>query len=102
MSRLSPYGTMAQGGNVYERQETDFDLVNDSSSSDRRVYGGYWNGISSNPSASIRVSENPAAEFSSGGFRVASSIPEPSTLLLAALATLGLTWRRRSAGRERT
>jgi hypothetical protein len=29
------------------------------------------------------------------GFRVASTIPEPSTLLLAALAGLGLLWRRR-------
>ena len=27
---LSPYGTMGQGGNVYEWEETDFDLVNDS------------------------------------------------------------------------
>ena len=25
---LSPYGTMGQGGNVYEWEETDFDLVN--------------------------------------------------------------------------
>ena len=28
---LSPYGTMGQGGNVLEWQETEFDLVNDSS-----------------------------------------------------------------------
>jgi len=37
---LSPYGTAGQGGNVREWQETDFDLVNDSSSSGRVIRGG--------------------------------------------------------------
>ena len=37
---LSPYGTMAQGGNVYEQLETEFDLVNDVPSSDRVLRGG--------------------------------------------------------------
>ena len=32
---LSPYGTMGQGGNVFELEETDFNLVNDSGSSIR-------------------------------------------------------------------
>ena len=44
---LSPYGTMGQGGNVYEWEETDFDLVNDSSSSARGVRGGGWGNSSS-------------------------------------------------------
>ena len=43
---LSPYGTVGQGGNVYEWEETDFDLVNDSSSSARGYRGGDWNVIS--------------------------------------------------------
>jgi len=43
---LSPYGTMAQGGNVWEWEETDLDLVNDSTTSERGISGGYWGNIS--------------------------------------------------------
>ena len=45
---LSPHGTMGQGGNVYEWEETDFDLVNGPTpgSSARGVRGGIWNGSS--------------------------------------------------------
>src|SRR5690606_20953904 len=42
---LSPYGTMAQGGNVYEWLETEIDLVNDSSTSDRILRGGDYHGV---------------------------------------------------------
>ena len=37
---LSPYGTDGQGGNVWEWEETEYDLVNDSSSSIRGIRGG--------------------------------------------------------------
>jgi len=91
---LSPYGTMGQGGNVWEWEETDLDLVNDSSSSARSIRGSFWAnefGLSS----SVRSSVNhPSVEVVSVGFRVAS-IPEPSTLLLGAMATVGLLMRRR-------
>jgi hypothetical protein len=39
---LSPYGTMAQGGNVWEWVATDQDLVNDSPDSIRGIRGGFW------------------------------------------------------------
>jgi sulfatase modifying factor 1 len=91
---LSPYGTMGQGGNVWEWEETDFDLVNDSSSSARGVRGGYWNNHSSILLSSNRLDSNPSNEDLNVGFRVAS-IPEPSSLLLGAMATVGLLMRRR-------
>ena len=86
---------MGQGGNVWEWEETDVDLVNDSSSSDRGIRGGVWSNFSSFVLSSFRDFVNPANEGSGIGFRVAS-IPEPSTLLLGALASVGmLIWRRR-------
>ncbi len=45
--------------------------------------------------ASFRSSNNPTIEDGVVGFRVAS-IPEPSTLLLGALAGMGLLWWRRA------
>ena len=82
----SPYGTFDQGGNVWEWNETKF-------SSMRGLRGGSFNfgwGLRAPSSANIA----PADEFDSVGFRVAS-IPEPGTLLLVAMATLGLLLRRK-------
>ena len=150
---LSPYKTMGQGGNVFEWEETDFDLVNDSTSSFRGLQGGSWSDDVSLLSATFRGFFSPTIESSSIGFRVAStpvlgdfdfdgdvdgsdflrwqrggsptplssgdlanweanfanpssvsalsaisttSVPEPSSLLLGALAVLGL-----SAGKRR-
>ena len=92
---LSPYGTMGQGGNVREWEETDLYLGNNSTS--RGVRGGYWNEEqTSNLSSLSRFSEYLGNEQDVIGFRVASIIPEPSTLLLGALASVGLMmWRRR-------
>jgi len=92
---LSPYGTMGQGGNVFEWEETDFDLVNGTpSSSAGGVRGGLWFSDSGLLSSSSRVSFNPSNELNFIGFRVAS-IPEPSTLLLAAMGSVGLLLRRK-------
>jgi formylglycine-generating enzyme required for sulfatase activity len=94
---LSPYRTAGQGGNIWEWVETEFDLVNDSISSARAIRGGSWSGANS---ARLRATEqlglNPAIEHVDVGLRVAS-IPEPSTALLAALAGMGLLWRRQAA-----
>ena len=89
---LSPYGTMGQGGNVFEWEETSFDLVNDDGSSGRGLRGGASFFSSNLLSSSNRNSFNPLNEFSDIGFRVAS-IPEPSSPLLGVLASLGLLVR---------
>lgn len=93
---LSPYGTMGQGGNVWEWEETEYDMVNDSPSSDRGSRGGDWKHRHS-PSiqAWARLELDPSYNGSNFGFRIAS-IPEPSTLLLGALAAAALLVRRRS------
>jgi len=93
---LSPYGTMGQGGNVWEWEETELDLVNDFSSSARGIRGGDWESILPwNLRSTGRDGRDPLVEYSNMGFRVAS-IPEPSTMLLGAMAAGGLlVWRRR-------
>lgn len=90
----SPYGTMGQGGNLFEWEETEYDLVNDSSSSQRGVRSGCWFSGFLQLLDSYRDGAEPTYVSDSIGFRVAS-IPEPSTLLLTitAFATL-LTIRR--------
>ena len=80
MGVLSPYGTAGQAGNVYEREETDLDLVNDSSSSARGVRGGPWSSSSIVfISSSHRSNSGPAVDADTVGFRVAS-IPQRATL----------------------
>jgi len=83
----SPYGTFDQGGNVMEWNDT---IVG---SSARGLRGGSWIDNSSALAASGRASL-PSSENPNVGFRVAS-IPEPSSLLLGAMATVGLLLRRR-------
>jgi formylglycine-generating enzyme len=94
---LSPYGTMGQGGNVYEWEETDFDLVNGPTvtSGARGIRGGDWSYGSGFLSSSNRQGiGNPKVGLNNIGFRVAST-PEPSTLLLSALACGAMWWSRK-------
>jgi len=69
---LSPFGIMGLGGNVFEWEETTFDLTNGLGSSSRGVRGGNWNNNSNNLSSSTRNNNNPANENNNIGFRVAS------------------------------
>jgi formylglycine-generating enzyme len=89
---LSLYGTMGQGGNVYEWEETDYDMVNDSGS--RGLRGGDWDDNSTGLRSTTRANVSPATQFNDIGFRVAS-IPEPTTMVLAALGMVALLLRRR-------
>jgi hypothetical protein len=94
---LSPYGVMGLGGNVFEWEESSFDLANSSGSSDRGIRGGGWSDIFSVfLSSSTRFSYNPSIEFEDLGFRVASlsssappAVPEPSMMVIGTLFGLG-------------
>jgi formylglycine-generating enzyme required for sulfatase activity len=91
---LSPYGTAGQGGNVFEWEETESDLVNNDGSANRGRRGGSWNFAASSLLSSNRQSNLPTAELNNFGFRVAS-IPEPSPILYGALITsCALLWKR--------
>jgi formylglycine-generating enzyme len=92
---LSPYGTMGQGGNVFEWNESAFDGSNSSSSENRAFRGGSWNVSEVDLRSSGRGFLGPAFEFSGIGFRVAS-VPEPSTYALVLLGAGAVyLWKRR-------
>ncbi len=97
---LSAYGIMGMGGNVWELEETTLDLSNGSGSLRRGIQGGFWGNSNLFLRASSRENVIAANESSSVGFRVASlnSVPEPSSVALMTIATLGIgmTRRRRS------
>ena len=82
---LSPYGTMGQGGNVFEWNESAFDGSNSSSSENRALRGGGWFSSSFGLRSSTRFDSVPSGEAVSYGFRVASpvAVPEPSTYAMA-------------------
>jgi len=96
---LSPYGTMGQGGNVWEWNETAYDGINDTAGENRELRGGSWiNGGSYNSNilaASYRLNFfSPSDKYDSFGLRVAS-VPEPSSLSLLALGGLVVAMRRK-------
>lgn len=94
---LSPFGTMGQGGNVAEWEETAFDLTNSSASEARGVRGGHWKNNSGLLSSSLRLSvSSPATSNIEVGFRVAllsnaAAVPEPGTLAMVTVFTACLS-----------
>ncbi len=91
---LSPYGTMGQGGNVWEWNETAFDGTNSSSSEDRAVRGGGWFDSEFGLRSSGRGFDVPSVEDDYIRFRVASVL-EPSTAVLVLMAGGAWLLRRR-------
>jgi formylglycine-generating enzyme required for sulfatase activity len=92
---LSAYGTMGQGGNVWEWNETAYDGTNDTAGETRELRGGSWNSLSSLLDASFRGDGSPTNGLDySLGFRVAS-VPEPSALSLLVIGLGGLALVRR-------
>jgi formylglycine-generating enzyme required for sulfatase activity len=94
---LSPYGTMGQGGNVWEWNESASDGINDTIGETRGARGGGWkygsDGILMD--ATTRFDVWPWDTFDGDlGFRVAS-VPEPSALSLLAFGLGGLAMMRR-------
>ncbi|MFZ9933470.1 MAG: SUMF1/EgtB/PvdO family nonheme iron enzyme, partial [Chthoniobacterales bacterium] len=93
---LSPYGTMAQNGNVAEWGESGFTPPNNSASEKRVIRDGSWSYNSDLLASSNRLDFGPAVEFSLGtvGFRVAA-VPELSGSFATLLCALGVVLRRR-------
>ena len=92
---LSPYGTMAQNGNVWEWAESGFTAPNDSAAESRVLRGGNWNFSSFDLQSSSRsFAFSPSDVGSSTGFRVAA-VPEPSTLWMMLVGAIGLMTRRK-------
>jgi hypothetical protein len=87
---LSPFGTMAQGGNVNEKFESALDFVNDTRDEFRAGGGGNWDAFPSGLQAELigLGGTPPSGEGPGGGFRVASVIPEPQSEILLAIAIL--------------
>ena len=94
---LSPYGTMGQGGNVFEWNESAFDGSNSSSSEGRAIRGGGWSDAEGELRSSARNFGVPSSESFNVGFRVAS-VPEPSTYVLVLMGAGALyLWKRRKS-----
>lgn len=97
---LSAFGTMAQGGNVWELNESAFDGSNDEEGENREYRGVSW-GSTGDSYKLESLYRNPAAPtyegFGYDGFRVAM-VPEPSVLSLLAIGLGGwaMMQRRRS------
>jgi formylglycine-generating enzyme len=92
---LSAYGTLDQGGDVWQWNEAD--IYGDGSS--RGLRGGSWADVSDYFAASFRNDLNPADGSDCAlGFRVAS-VPEPGSLIMLAgiaLTALLYWWRKRA------
>ena len=93
---LSPYGVMGLAGNVWELEESSFDLANSSGSSSRGFRGGGWIFGPDVLSSSTRGSDAPSSESYGLGFRVASlsssappAVPEPSMMVIGTLFGIG-------------
>lgn len=98
---LSSYGTMGQGGNVYEWTESAFDGVNNSAGEAREFRGGSWTSswediesFSRIPFANETTRGGSTTAQNDYGFRVAM-VPEPSALSLLAVGLGGLAMMRR-------
>jgi len=107
----SSYGTMGQGGNIQEWQESSSNGLNNNTGDNRMVRGGYWYGGSSDAlDSSTRSSYFPSADYTQLGFRVASSslapapatVPEPGTYAASSILLLLAVWhhRRRPASKR--
>jgi formylglycine-generating enzyme len=94
---LSPYGVMGLGGNVWEWEESSFDVANSSGSSFRGFRGGVWGNDSSVLWSSVRSANYPSVkDYHFIGFRVASlsssappAVPEPSMMVIATVLGIG-------------
>ncbi len=96
----SPFGTVAQAGNVKEWEETALVLLNEDPQSLRglRGFGSSGTITTLDLSSSFRSRSLPWRSLGNVGFRVAA-IPEPSTLVLINFSAVAVLLRRRSTDR---
>ena len=92
---LSPWGTMAQDANVWEWHETAFDGINNTAEENRGLRGNWSYDGAVGGSSGNTLSLQPTGQAVWSGLRVASAVPEPSTLSLLAIALGGLALIRR-------
>ena len=96
---LSAFGTMGQGGGVWEWNETAYDGTNDTAGENRVLRGGSWQDNGIYRDALYLRSENPLNGLGNlagyvFGFRVAM-IPEPSSLSLLVIGGVVVALGRR-------
>ena len=89
---LSAYGTMGQGGNVYQWEESANSGSNTDPSGARGIRGGFWLTAFDHLYSPFRNSYSPSTQANVLGFRVAevNAVPEPSTYALFGLGALAL------------
>lgn len=88
----SSYGTFGQGGNVFEWNDAVIDAFYGST---RGVRGGSWDNDVGFLASSVRYLYTPSDEADLLGFRLASAVPEPSSLILSVLASGVVLLRRK-------
>jgi sulfatase modifying factor 1 len=93
---LSPFGTAGQGGNVREWVETAFDRTNNSANEQRSTPGGSWaDGYTLLDATNTGIGISPPNDNIVVGFRISSTVPEPSSIILLTIGcALGLSTRR--------
>ncbi|MBE3037546.1 MAG: SUMF1/EgtB/PvdO family nonheme iron enzyme [Chloroflexi bacterium] len=90
----SPYGTFDQTGNVWEWNEAIIVY----SDPHRGLRGGSFDGDEYFQRAALRSDDEPMDQTSNDGFRVAA-VPEPTSMVLLALAGVGMLMGRREPSR---
>ncbi|MAT70792.1 MAG: hypothetical protein CMJ58_14855 [Planctomycetaceae bacterium] len=88
---LSPLGTMAQGGNVTEWQETPYGGFSDPIGA-RFGRGGNWDTTQTALASTDGATASPTVESRTLGFRVASRIPEPAAAAQCLLLVFSAAW----------
>jgi formylglycine-generating enzyme required for sulfatase activity len=98
---LSSYGTMGQGGNIWQWEENAYIRSSTDPAGERGFRGGDWGSPAFILRNAARGGADPAHEAYSMGFRVASVeiIPEPSTYVLFGIGAIGMlmVMRRKNA-----